>query len=131
MPAKSVSEKKTKSASSKSSPAPEPMRVSPPVRVKNLQPGQTRLNPDQVDIGALDLSSLLLREPDLETYVEEIPSQVVTFRWPRFQVERFDDFASRCGMNRGELIRTLLEAQMFKASLSISKITPVEGGAES
>ena len=101
------------------------------MRVKNLQPGQTRLNPDQVDIGALDLSSLLLREPDLETYVEEIPSQVVTFRWPRFQVERFDDFASRCGMNRGELIRTLLEAQMFKASLSISKITPVEGGAES
>lgn len=131
MPAKSVSAKKTKSASVKSPAAPEPMRVSPPVRVKNYSPGQTRLNPDQVDILPLDLSSLLLRGSDLETYQEEIPSQVVTFRWPVFQVERFDEFATRCGMNRGELIRTLLEAQMFKASITLSEVIPVEGGAES
>lgn len=128
MPAKSASAKKTKSASTKVPGKLDPITVSPPYRIKNYSPGQTNIGSDQLEIGSLDLSSLLLRGPDLDTYKEEIPSQVVTFRWPTFQVERFDEFASRCGMNRGELIRTLLEAQMFKASLSLSTITPVEGG---
>jgi len=130
MPAKSASTKKTKSASTKVSGKLDPIKVSPAYRLKNVSPGQTVINPEQLEVGPLELSSLLLRGPDLETYREEIPSQVVTFRWPTFQVERFDDFASQCGMNRGELIRTLLEAQMFKASISLSKITPVEGGDE-
>lgn len=132
MPAKSVSAKKNKSVSAKAPVKPkfDPITVSPPYRL-NISPGQTEIQPGQFQVGPLELDSLLLRGPDLATYKQEIPSQVVTFRWPTFQVERFDDFASRCGMNRGELIRTLLEAQMFKASLSISKITPVEGGAES
>lgn len=131
MPAKSVSAKKFKAVSPKTLAESDTVRVSPPYRIKKYSPGQTRFGSDQVDIGPLELSGLIIREHPLETYKEEIPSQIITFRWPTFQVERFDEFASKCDMNRGELIRTLLEAQMFKADLSLSELTSVEDGAES